>query len=118
MDSELLQAALAGLERSWDDLAEKISEVRRETWFSRIGRECAADSEETECGCAQAHGEAQRKRWAAVKGESTAAPGKKTAGPTNRRISAAGRKRMSEATKKRWAEYRAKNTGAKRAASQ
>jgi hypothetical protein len=52
--------------------------------------------------------EAQRKRWAAVKGES--APAKKTAAADEkpkRKLSAEGRKRIIAATKKRWAAVRA-----------
>jgi hypothetical protein len=49
--------------------------------------------------------EAQRKRWAVIKGVKEA-PAK---GVTKKRkLSAAGRERIIEATKKRWDEYRAK----------
>jgi hypothetical protein len=49
--------------------------------------------------------EAQRKRWAVIKGDRET-PAK--AVTKKRKLSAAGRKRIIEATKKRWDEYRAK----------
>jgi hypothetical protein len=45
---------------------------------------------------------AQKKRWAAVKGETTA-PAKKTSKP-KRKLSAAGRAAIVAAMKKRWAD--------------
>ena len=60
--------------------------------------------------------DAQRKRWAAMKGRSghpTTAEGDKP----KRRISAAGRKAIIEATRKRWAAYRAQKTRAKKASA-
>lgn len=50
-------------------------------------------------------GDAQRKRWAASKGQSTAATQK--APKAKRRLSAAGRQAIIAATKKRWALKRA-----------
>ncbi len=74
--------------------------------------------------------EAQKKRWAAVKGEAVMAkPTEKTAheapaenaaakkSPQRRRVSPAARRRMAEAQKKRWAAAKlAKSTPAKKAA--
>jgi len=50
--------------------------------------------------------EAQRKRYAAASKVTAAVPAKPAA--KKRKLSAAGRKRIIEATKKRWAEYHAK----------
>ncbi len=49
--------------------------------------------------------EAQRRRWAAAKGE--AAPETPAAPKPKRKISAAGKAAIAAATKKRWAAYRA-----------
>ena len=56
--------------------------------------------------------EAQRKRWAVLKGESESP----AAGPVKkkRRLSAAGRKAIIDATKKRWALKRAEAEGHKK----
>ena len=59
---------------------------------------------------------AQKKRWAAIKGQSQA---KSVAGsePPKRRISEEGRKRIVAATKKRWALKRAEEAKANRASA-
>ena len=51
--------------------------------------------------------EAQRKRWAAIKGESTPAKKAPAEEKPKRKLSAEGRKRIIAATKKRWAAIRA-----------
>jgi hypothetical protein len=120
IDSELLQAALVGLERKREELAEQIARVRQMLG----GRASSTDSAGPDMTAAPARkrrrfspatrrrmAEAQRARWAAAKGAASPVPAKKSAAPKKRRISAASRKAMSEATKKRWAEYRTKKTG-------
>src|SRR5664279_5124445 len=49
-------------------------------------------------------GDAQRKRWAASKGEAEL-PSKTATAKPKRKMSAAGKKAISEATKKRWAAF-------------
>ena len=51
-------------------------------------------------------GDAQRKRWAASKGEAEP-PSKTATAKPKRKMSAAGKKAISEATKKRWAAFHA-----------
>ena len=53
--------------------------------------------------------EAQRKRWAASKGEAEL-PSKTVTAKPKRKMSAAGRKAISDATKKRWAAFHAAKT--------
>jgi hypothetical protein len=51
-------------------------------------------------------GDAQRRRWAASKGEAEP-PAKTATAKPKRKMSAAGKKAISEATKKRWAAFHA-----------
>jgi hypothetical protein len=52
--------------------------------------------------------EAQQRRWAKIRGESEpTAPVIRDAAKPKRKMSAAGRKAISEATKKRWAAFHA-----------
>lgn len=53
--------------------------------------------------------EGQRRRWAAARGESIAAPAAKTEARPKRRLSAEGRKNIVAALKKRWAAKKAAN---------
>jgi len=125
LSSDVLSAALAGLEAQKQRIEEHIGLVRallgvRPDGQKRRGRppKSAASTIEASSVTAPARAqgkrspevrarmaEAQRKRWAAKK-EPQEAPGKKA--PMKRKLSAAGRKRIIEATKKRWAAYKAK----------
>src|SRR5258708_3520708 len=126
LSSEVLNAALEGLEAQKKTLEQHIQQVRSMLGLGtdRRGRppKSAASPSATVTSAPTAGrrrkrspeirarmAEAQRKRWAAVKGKQTKSP--KTA-PKKRRLSAAGRKRIVEATKKRWAEYNAKKAAA------
>jgi len=88
MTDEMIHAAIEGLEARREKLADQISELR--AMLPAAARRKMA--------------EAQRRRWAKVKGREITAP---AAAPKKRKISAAGRKAIAEATRKRWAEYRA-----------
>jgi len=50
---------------------------------------------------------AQKARWAKIRGDAEAASSPAAAKPKKRKLSAAGRKAISEATKRRWALKRA-----------
>src|SRR6266851_2198407 len=115
-DTEILEAALAGLQHRRSAIEEKMAELRQrlDGGAGQVGRKSAeVDSgtatpkKRTMSAAARRRiAVAQRKRWAAIKRvEARAAPKK-------RRISAAGRKRIIAATKKRWAEYNAKKAAA------
>src|SRR5664279_2105084 len=56
--------------------------------------------------------EAQRKRWAKIRGKSepSSPPATPEASKPKRKLTAAGKKAISEATKKRWAAFHAANT--------
>ena len=124
LTSDILHAAIAGLEAQKQTIEEHIRHVRamlgiRVDGQKRRGRPpkaLASTSEMTSSGTPSRTkskrspevrarmAEAQRKRWAALK-EPKEVPAKKA--PGKRKLSAAGRKRIIEATKKRWAAYKA-----------
>jgi hypothetical protein len=127
LNSELLNAAILGLESQKRKIEEQLDQVRallgiRPDGQKRRGRppKTAADAIGSDVSLVAAGPQkrrrfsaetrarmaaAQQKRWAIAKGQSSA-PEK--AAPKKRKLSAAGRKRIIEATKKRWAEYKAK----------
>ena len=124
LSTEVLNAALAGLEAQSRKIDEHIAQVRSLLGIGekRRGRPPKAASEVTEHAEPAAKKRrfsaatrakmraAQQKRWAAVKG-TVEAPAK-AAPKKKRKLSAAGRRRIIEATKKRWAEYKAKQAAA------
>ena len=104
LDTAILEAALEGLELQRQRLEAQIAQVRGLVAPRRVpAAEPAAKPKRTISAAGkQRIAEAQRRRWAALKGS------QKAAAPKKRRLSAAGRKNIIEATKKRWAEFRAK----------
>jgi hypothetical protein len=120
LSSDVLNAALSGLELQKQKIEEHIQEVRamlgiRSDGQKRRGRppKSAASTPAPTPGRTKGKrsaavrarmAEAQRKRWAAIKAPKEAAA--KTA-PKKRKLSAAARKKISEATKKRWAAFKA-----------
>jgi hypothetical protein len=121
LSSEVLNAALHGLEAQKQSIEKHIQQVRSMLGLGtgRRGRPPKSASAATESPAPVRRGRkkrspevrarmaaAQRKRWAALK--STKGAPAKTVVKKKRRLSAAGRKAIIEATKKRWAEYKAK----------
>jgi hypothetical protein len=126
LSSDVLNAALHGLEAQKQTIEQHIQQVRSllglgtgrrgrpPKFTATVPTESAAlparkrrrFSAETRARMAAA----QRTRYAATKKALEAPP---KAASKKRKLSAAGRKRIIEATKKRWAEYKkAKKTGA------
>ena len=108
LDASILEAALQGLELQRHRLEQQIAHVRR-LLAPRRGPATvpAARPKRVISPAGRARiAEAQRRRWAVLKG-AQAAPA-----PKKRRLSAEGRRRIIEATKKRWAEFRAKKAAA------
>lgn len=117
--ADLLAMALVGYEREKAKIEASIAEIRGQLGLRGPGRpkaatgttEQAAPAKRTLSAAARRRiAEAQRKRWAALKGAK--------AGPEKpkRRLSAAGRRAIIEATKKRWAAFH-KAANAKKAAA-
>ncbi len=100
--------ALVGYEREKAKIEETIAEIRAQLGIRGPGRpksvaaitgEATAVGKRTLSASARKRiAEAQRKRWAAIKGKSEPAKPK-------RKLSAAGRRAIIEATKKRWAAF-------------
>jgi len=115
--TDLLAMALVGYEREKAKIEATIANIRAQLGLRGPGRPraaagtgVAAPGRRTLSASARRRiAEAQRKRWAAIKGTKTAAAKPK------RRLSAAGRKAIIEATKKRWAAFH-KAENAKKAA--
>jgi hypothetical protein len=110
MNTETLQAALAGYQQQMDAINTRMAEIR-----SILGGKAPAPAGSTTTGKPRrkisAAGRAriaaaQRKRWAGSRGPAKAAKPSKPA-KAKRRLSAAGRAAIVAATKKRWAAVRA-----------
>lgn len=115
LNKTILEAALQGLLSQRETIDNQIAEVRK---FLN-GTNASTSAETTEeavpgkrkkfsAASRRKMAEAQKRRWAGIKGESVTAeavvaPVKKK----KRKMSAAGRKAIAEATKKRWAAFRA-----------
>jgi hypothetical protein len=102
-NAELLAAALAGYQHQYEVLGERIAEVRRRLGGRGVAP-AATDRKNPKRIVSEAArrrmAQAQQRRWAGLK-KPDRPPAKK------RKMSAEGRKAISETTRKRWAEYRA-----------
>ena len=130
LTSDILTAALQGLELQKGRIDEQIAEIRqmlgsRPAPAAKAAEEVSVEAPGTprrrrklSAAARKRIAEAQRKRWAAVRGDSEpVAKAVKAAAPQKqRKMSAAGRKRIAEAAKKRWAEFRKQKAGAAKAA--
>jgi len=116
-DEDILTAAIAGFEAQKSRINERIDELRgqlnggaskfpAEEPTKRRGRRRMSAAARKRIP------EAQRKRWAAQKGE--AQPSKSPAEKPKRRLSAAGRRNIIEATRRRWALVRAQKAAAQK----
>ena len=110
---EIIQAAIEGLTARQDAIAQQIAELRAmlpATSGSASGNGTSRQGGRKPLSAAARAriAEAQRKRWAAARGESQPAasaparPAKK-----KRRLSPEGRRAIQEAARKRWAAQRA-----------
>jgi cell division septum initiation protein DivIVA len=112
---EMIEAAITGFETQKQRIDEQIAELRAMLPSSTNSGAFSAPSTGLKkptmsAAGRQAIAEAQRKRWAAAKGEALAP---KAAGKPKRKLSAAGRAAIIAALKKRWA---AKKAASKKAA--
>ncbi len=115
ISNSILEAAINGFEAQKKAIDVQIAELR-----SMIGGGPARDDEQDasperkrrrfSAAARQRMREAQRLRWARIRGGSPAGgaqPAAKSAGKGKRRLSAEGRKAISAAMKKRWAARKA-----------
>ena len=119
----IINAAIDGFENQKREIDQQIAELRgmlngassdaAPTTSKRDERKRVLSAE------ARARiGEAQRRRWAAARGQSE--PAEPTASPAprkKRKMSAAGRRAIVEGTRKRWAAVRAAKAQAEKAAT-
>ena len=105
--TDLLAMALVGYEREKGKIEAIIADIRAQLGLRGPGRPkaatgiavAAAPKRTLSASARNRIAEAQKKRWAVLKG-TTPAPAK-----AKRRLSAAGRRAIIEATKKRWAAF-------------
>jgi hypothetical protein len=107
---EIITAAIVGFEQQKLHMDTQIAELRA-MLDGGPAQTASATPEPTKpkrrkmsAAGRKAIAEAQRKRWAASKGEAEL-PSKTVTAKPKRKMSAAGRKAISEATKKRWAAF-------------
>jgi peptidoglycan hydrolase CwlO-like protein len=108
LSNEIIEAAIAGFQGQKKHIDEQVAELR--AMLSGRSSKPTTATDEAEKGPRRKistagrkrMAAAQKKRWAAVKGETTA-PAKKTSKP-KRKLSAAGRAAIVAAMKKRWAD--------------
>jgi hypothetical protein len=111
-DSEVLQAALIGLQRMLEEVDQHIADLRRRLGAHSDSQPTSAPAKRTMSAAARKRiALAQKKRWAAHKAKS-----EKAAEPQPKRgMSTEGRARIVAATKKRWAAFRKAQKATKKA---
>jgi hypothetical protein len=103
-DTELLEAALIGLQVRLSEIDLKIADIHARIGGSDGSREAKPARKRVLSAAARRRiAAAQRKRWVAHR---------KQAKSKRRELSPAAKKRIAEATKKRWAKYRAAKAAA------
>ena len=108
LSTEILEAAIEGIEIQKRRMDEQIAELR-----NLLGAEHLATGADSKPGrrkfspaTRQKMREAQRRRWAKVRGEAGPSSGSGVKAKPRRTMSAAGRKAIAEAAKKMWAARR------------
>ena len=121
LTAEIINAAIVGFEQQKLRIDTQIAELRP-MLSGGATHPTAAKPEPTKgkrrkmsAAARKRIGDAQRKRWAASKGEAES-PSKTATAKPKRKMSAAGKKAISEATKKRWAAFHATKQAKKPAA--
>ena len=108
LSREVIEAAIEGFEIQRRRAEEQITELRRLlTGVAAPSSESKQSRRKFSPATLEKMREAQRRRWAKVRGESGAANQPKAKKSSGRRLSAAGRKAISEAAKKMWADRKA-----------
>jgi hypothetical protein len=109
LSNEIIEAAIAGFQGQKKHIDIKIAELRAMLSGSPVSTSTAEPTKgphrKISTAARKRMAAAQRKRWAAVKGQ-TATPAKKTSKPKHK-LSAAGRAAIVAAMKKRWADKKA-----------
>jgi len=122
LTTEIVNAAILGMEAQKEKLDAKIAELR--AWLTGCSTEPAAAAEpatpkrrKMSAAARKRIGDAQRKRWAkSKKAAEPSAPATAQPPKRKRRISKAGMARIIAATKERWARVRAAKAQPEKAA--
>jgi hypothetical protein len=114
LSPEIIAAALAGFEAQKQQIDSKIAELRDMLDHRDGAAEAPKRKRKISAVSRRRMALAQKKRWAAIKGQFQAPAGSE---PPKRRISEEGMKRIIAATKRRWALKRAEEAKAKRVAA-
>jgi hypothetical protein len=109
LTKEIIEAAINGFEAQKQHIDAQLAELRAmlspaPNGSARTSQPAGRKKRGMSTAGRKAIAEAQRKRWAAVEGESV---GPKAAGKPKRKLSAAGRAAIVAALKKRWATKKA-----------
>ena len=111
LTKEVIEAAIQGFEQQKTKIDEQIAELR-----AMLPGTSAPDGSRTKvekpkrtmsASGRRAIAEAQRKRWAAARGETASAPKRKSTKQTKRKLSPEGKAAIVAALKKRWAAKKA-----------
>jgi hypothetical protein len=113
LTNNIIEAAINGFEAQKRSIDAQIAELRAKLTGAPAGAAEAASPKPTRrkfsAAAKKRMREAQRLRWAKIKGESKTAPDAKATKPARPKphFSAAARKALSDAMKKRWAAKKA-----------
>jgi hypothetical protein len=114
LSHEVIMAAIAGFEAQKSRINSKIAELRNMLEHRHAAAEAPQLKRKMSAASRRRIALAQKRRWAAIKGQSQVTSSARSETP-KRRISEEGMKRIIAATKRRWALKRAEE--AKRAAA-
>src|SRR5262249_14864603 len=108
---EIITAAIEGLTARQESIGRQITELRAMLPGSRSDSNRAPSEQRGRSRLSpearERIAEAQRRRWAAARGESQPAASAPAKAPKKRRLSSEGRRHIQEALRKRWAAKRA-----------
>jgi len=110
LTNTIIEAAIAGFEAQKKSIDAQIAELRAMlTGAPEATEEAPAKGTRRKFSSAvrKRMGEAQRARWAKIRGDAAPEKTAAKAGKPKRKLSAAGRKAISIAMKKRWAAKKA-----------
>ena len=107
MTHDIIEAAIDGLEARKQHIDTQIADLRAMLKNAQSTRPDTAPKRKFSAAARRRMREAQQRRWAAVKAQSTPAAKPAAKSKPKRKLSAAGRKAISEAAKKRWAAKKA-----------
>jgi hypothetical protein len=115
LSNTIIEAAIYGFEAQKRALDTQIADLRAmlNGTAQTASAEVAAPRRKLSASARKKMADAQRRRWAALKGQSAAEAPAAEPKKAKRKMSAAGKAAIAAATKKRWAAFRAAKAGKK-----